>query len=91
MRKVADSLHQSGKTATVTLNDKAKTKGQITSVTEDGFLLKTKQGQERHFSFADVQKIKKSGMSTGTKVLIGVGVGVGAYVAIACALVCAAD
>ncbi len=52
-------------------------------MTDDGFLLKTKQGQERHFSFTEVQKIKKSGMSTGTKVLIGVGVGVGAYVAIA--------
>lgn len=85
MRKVANSFQLSGKTATVTLKDKSKTKGQITTVTENGFLLKTREGQDRQFSFADVQKVSKSGMSTGTKILIGVGVGLGTFVGLACA------
>ncbi len=85
MRKIADSLRLSGKTASITLNDKVKAKGKITAVTENGFALTTAEGNERQFAFADVQKVNKSGMRKRTKVLIGVGVGLAGWMALACA------
>lgn len=87
LKKNADALQLSQETAAVTLNGGSKVKGQITQVTDEGFTVTSKEGQQQ-YSFADVQTVKKSGLSTTTKVLIGIGIARGGVFALGCAMAC---
>ncbi len=54
-----------------------KMKGFISQAGEDSFTLTdSKTKQTSTLAYSDVAQVKKQGMSTGTKILIGVGVGV---------------
>ncbi len=90
LKKNADGLQLSQKKAAVTLNGGSQVKGQITQVTDEGFTLTGKGGQQQ-YSFAEVQALKKSGLSTTAKVLIGIGIAWGSALAVGCALVCGRD
>ncbi len=90
LKRNADILQSSQKKAAVTLNGGKQVKGQITKVTNEGFTLSA-NGSQQQYSFAEVQTVKKSGMSTAAKVLIGVGVGLGAFIAAGCAVYCGRD
>ncbi len=87
LKKNANALQLSQKKAAVTLTGGTQVKGQITQVTSEGFTLTSKNGQQQ-YSFDDVQNVKKSGLSTAAKVLIGVGAAFGGMVAVTCARVC---
>jgi hypothetical protein len=54
-----------------------KMKGFISQTGEDSFTLAdSKTKQTSTLAYSDIAQVKKQGMSTGTKILIGVGVGV---------------
>lgn len=54
-----------------------KMKGFISQTGEDSFTLTdSKTKQTSTLAYSDIAQVKKQGMSTGTKILIGVGVGV---------------
>jgi hypothetical protein len=84
LRKSADTLRREGKKAVVVFNDQTKVSGQITALTDDGFTLQTKNGEQRQSLFTNVRSIKKSGLHPAVKVAIGVGALFGA-VGIMCA------
>jgi hypothetical protein len=67
-----------GKTIEVKLLQKgnSKIKGKLISVSDDGFEIQTVKADtlsRERIAFSDVKSVKKSGMRTGTKILIGVG------------------
>lgn len=54
-----------------------KMKGFISQTGEDSFTLTdSKTKQTSTLAYSDIAQVKKQGMSTGTKILIGVGVGI---------------
>ena len=60
-----------------------KLKGFISQAGEDSFTLTdSKTKQTSTLAYSDVAQVKKQGMSTGTKILIGVGVGVAVTVVV---------
>jgi hypothetical protein len=67
-----------GHGASVWLNDGGHKTGKIASIDSTSFTLESghKHGLET-FTFADVSKVQKSGLTRGTKVSIGVAVGLG--------------
>jgi hypothetical protein len=68
----------------VTLQDKSIVKGYISQVDAESFRVTDKKsGQVTTIAYKNVAKVKKSGMSTGAKVGIGVGVAAAALVATA--------
>ncbi len=61
----------------VKMKDGTKRKGFISQIGEDSFdLTDSKTKQSTAIAYRDVAQVKKQGLSTGAKVLIGVGIGV---------------
>lgn len=61
----------------VVMKDATKRKGFISQTGEDSFdLTDSKTKQTSAIAYRDVAQVKKPGLSTGAKVLIGVGIGV---------------
>ncbi len=84
LRTQAEALRRKGDNTVVTLNDGTKFKGQIAALTDDGLTLRTKSGEEQQFSFEQVRSVKKSGLSRGAKVGIGIAVGFVTYAGLMC-------
>ena len=67
----------------VRLKDKTEVKGNIYKVNEDNFIVADRKTDEKTtIAFADVEKVKGKGMSTGVKIGLGVAIGVGAFATI---------
>ncbi len=77
------------KKVNLTLKDTGKITGLVQQTGEEQFQFKNmKTGEVRQIAYSDVTEAKKAGMSTTSKVLIGVGIAVGfslGMTAIACA------
>ena len=66
----------------VTLRNKTEVKGYISQIGPDSFqVTDNKSGRVTSISYPEVEKVRKSGMSTGAKIAIALGVGVGVAVA----------
>lgn len=77
------------KKVSLSLKDVGKITGRVQQTGEDNFQFESaRTGEVRQIAYSDVTEVKKAGMSTRNKVLIGVGIAVGASLgltAIACA------
>lgn len=66
----------------VTLRDKTKVKGYISEISATSFeVTDKKSGRVTTIEYEEVDKVRKPGLSTGAKILLGVGVAVGVVVA----------
>jgi hypothetical protein len=69
-------------TVKVTLRDKTKVKGYISQIGPDSFqVTDNKSGRVTPIAYQEVEKVRKSGLSTGAKIGIALGVGLGVAVA----------
>jgi len=65
----------------VVLRDGAKLKGHISEAGDDSFVLVAANGGAlTRLSYAEVKEVKSGGLSTGSKVLIGLGIAAGGLV-----------
>jgi len=68
----------------VTLRDKSEVKGYITQIDADSFqVTDNKSGKMTPIKYQEVEKVRKTGLSTGAKIAIAAGVGAGVVVAVA--------
>ena len=66
----------------VTLRDKTEVKGYISQIGPDSFqVTDNKSGRVTPIAYQEVEKVRKSGLSTGAKIAIALGVGAGVAVA----------
>lgn len=66
----------------VTLRDKSEVKGYISQIGPDSFQVTDhKSGRVTPIAYQEVEKVRKSGLSTGAKIAIAAGVGLGIAVA----------
>ena len=66
----------------VMLRNKTEVKGYISQIGPDSFqITDNKSGRVTPIAYQDVEKVRKSGLSTGAKIAIAVGVGLGVAVA----------
>ena len=67
----------------VTLRDKTEVKGYISQIGPESFqITDNKSGKVTPITYQEVEKARKSGLSTGAKIAIAAGVGAGVVVAV---------
>ena len=67
----------------VTLRDKTEVKGYISQIGPDSFqVADNKSGRVTPIAYQEVEKVRKSGLSTGAKIAIAAGVGLGIALAV---------
>lgn len=71
-----------GKKVEVRLRDKTKFKGTINKIEKDSFTVSNKSGKENVFAYNEVDRVKKSGLSSGVWIAIGAGAAIGAVILI---------
>ncbi len=86
-REHAFDLQRSQKKAVVVLHDNSRLTGVVTQVNQDHFTLTDRSGSTHELAFAEVHRVQRSGMSTRTKVLIGIGAGIAGVTLAGCAAV----
>ncbi len=75
-KRQAHALQANHKKTIVVLNDRTRLVGYVSEVGENEFVLTDQSSStQRAISFSEVHHIRRSGMSTRKKVLIGVGIG----------------
>jgi sRNA-binding regulator protein Hfq len=81
-----------GAKVTVFLKDGTKIQGNISQILDDSFdVTVKKETQSRIISYRDVQRIKKRGLTSGTKVAIGVAIGAAAIVTVLVVILASSD
>src|SRR5215204_4154457 len=77
-----------GKKVTVFMKDGTKVRGSISQILDDSFDLTVKdETQSTIVSYRDVEKVKRRGLKTSSKVIVGVALGVTAAIGVIVALV----